>query len=1095
MLRRENVEAAIGRAGVLEKKYDWIKAAELYEQTSRAIGKRDFSRAGEIQERIAYCLYRGAFQAETQEEFKGRMLEALEAYERAADAYEKIEHAKSLHCKAMALYANSWTLIYASRKKAVLDECGELLKGAMKAFEEVGDRLGYGEACNDLSLCLYDRSWLEWDWSENKRRLEEAIKHSQNAISTLSKVGDERELTRAYLIAGMHSMFAGLGQLGEDKREEFFKITLGYSEKALEISRKTGDEYLVAWSNCLAAWTQLNLTSNLELSLKHAEESLQQAKKTKDSDLIGWACAAQSHAIGWMMSREEDPDKKREGWERVMRYGEDAVRHLLRVCRYDWLPTAYQTYSESHYFLAREVETDPKERRNLLERAIEVGQEALEYAEQSGVPDIAAVHHSLSKALYSLSRMEAQIAEKRRLLEEASEHREKSVNITKQTEPFFYWNHGVYQNYAALIEGELATIETEKERKRELLEEAVLHMDRCIELCTKWTTIYPQPKLIAALGWYFDWFGGILTQLYLLTREEETLRKAIKVYEDTAETYRKAELPTRVAEAHWHTARLYDQLREHTKAERNFKSASENYGLAAKKIPQLKEFYTDHSLYMQAWSEIEKARHHHAKRRYGQAQKHYEKAADLHKSTDRWPHFSPNYLAWARLEEAEDLSRREQTEEAKGLFQQAAQLFLEAKDSIEVKLKGIEAKDEKEMATELGKASDVRREYCLGRIAVEEAKILDRKGDHAASSRKYGDAAEKLQMAIDAIEHGSGRQELQPILDLAKAWQMMTHAEAEASPDLYLEASKLFDEAKDHSLDEKAKILALGHSSFCRALEAGTRFEATREPEMHSTAKRHLEAAANYYLKAGFKNASEYAKATQRLFDAYTYTHKAYTETDLKKRAELYRIAEKFLQASAGSYLKAKHPEKSEEVQRLLESVREEQQLAMSLAEVLHAPTATSTTTSFSTPTPTHEQAVGLERFEHADVQANLILRAKETNVGEDVRFRIELVNAGRAPALLIKVDEITPKSFEIGAVPEICAVEDSYLDLKGRRLNPLKTIDIRMTIKPQSKGTFSIKPRVLYIDETGKYKSHEPEPVTITVKELGIKGWIKGKR
>jgi hypothetical protein len=41
----------------------------------------------------------------------------------------------------------------------------------------------------------------------------------------------------------------------------------------------------------------------------------------------------------------------------------------------------------------------------------------------------------------------------------------------------------------------------------------------------------------------------------------------------------------------------------------------------------------------------------------------------------------------------------------------------------------------------------------------------------------------------------------------------------------------------------------------------------------------------------------------------------------------------------------------------------------------------------------------------------------------------------------------------------------------------------------------FSFKPTVLYLDEKGKYKSHEPEPVTIVVKELGIKGWLKGER
>jgi hypothetical protein len=51
------------------------------------------------------------------------------------------------------------------------------------------------------------------------------------------------------------------------------------------------------------------------------------------------------------------------------------------------------------------------------------------------------------------------------------------------------------------------------------------------------------------------------------------------------------------------------------------------------------------------------------------------------------------------------------------------------------------------------------------------------------------------------------------------------------------------------------------------------------------------------------------------------------------------------------------------------------------------------------------------------------------------------------------------------------------------------------LVLKPTVQGTFSLKPTVLYLDETGKYKSHEPEPVMIIVKELGIKGWLKGER
>ncbi len=51
---------------------------------------------------------------------------------------------------------------------------------------------------------------------------------------------------------------------------------------------------------------------------------------------------------------------------------------------------------------------------------------------------------------------------------------------------------------------------------------------------------------------------------------------------------------------------------------------------------------------------------------------------------------------------------------------------------------------------------------------------------------------------------------------------------------------------------------------------------------------------------------------------------------------------------------------------------------------------------------------------------------------------------------------------------------------------------EVKLVLKPKIQGQFTLKPRILYLDESGGYKSHQPEPVKITVTELGIKGWIK---
>ncbi len=492
-------------------------------------------------------------------------------------------------------------------------------------------------------------------------------------------------------------------------------------------------------------------------------------------------------------------------------------------------------------------------------------------------------------------------------------------------------------------------------------------------------------------------------------------------------------------------------------------------------------------------SEIEMARQHHAEKHYGEAKEHYEKAAELHKSTERWSYLGPNYMAWARVEEAEDLSRREETQEARYLFQQATKLFREAEESINAKMNTIEAREERQIAEDLIKVSEVRSGYCFGRIALEEARILDRQGDHLASSDRYGQAVERFHTVINTMERESDRKEIQPIVYLCKAWERMMMAEDQMSPSLYNEASELFMEARKHALDQTTRLLAQAHSSFCRALEAGTKFEINRDPTLFSTAKNHIEAATNYYLRAGHRSSSDYATATNRLLDAFMYTYNAQTETDPNNKARFYKMAERLLQDSADLFLKAKHPEKSEEVRRILERVKEEREIAVSLSEVLHAPTLISTTTSFSTPTPTHEQAVGLERFENADIQANLILGGREVKVGDDVDIEIELVNAGKAPAQLIKVEEIIPRGFEVSSAPDICRVEDSYLDMKGRTLLPLKTAELKIVLRPLDKGTYQLRPRVLYLDEAGKYRSHEPEPATVIVKELGVKGWLRG--
>jgi len=1096
------VEQILGKAAEREREYDWLGAGEFYKKALDLMPETDLLRMGQIQERMGYAFYRAAMQAESITEFRGRMSQSVAHYEKAKESYEKMsESGKTpmmVRCDAVIAYIGYWLAPEATEKKKQLNECWRLTKQALKAFDEAGNALEFGKTYNQLASSPFFEYVLEWDFQAGEKIIREAMERGERAITLLSSVSDPYELARAYVKAAFYSTtFRWYFIPDMDERESYRQKSLGYWQKAIELSEEAALLELSSTSGSSGdelGWSFDDIIVNCEKALGYA-------KKTKDKYMIGTAMDWLTYATGWKAFGTDDPDGRLELYQRALQYAEDAKHQFSSISFVSPRGDLFWTgVPPVHYYLHLSFwETDPRKKRVLLEKAVLEGAHIVELAESIGYPGIINyAHFVLSVAFGSLAKVETSLEEKRRLLEKAMEHETESNKINEQRYPFNYWNQGVRLWAFSDLKAELSNLEKDPENKRNVLEEAISSKERGLQLCIK-ENLYLERRgdqsLLAALGLFQYSDGELLNRLFGLTNNTEHQRRAIKVFEETAESFIKLNLVSRVAECYWKVASGYDALGEHLKSAENFNLASNNYTSAAEKIPQLKDFYQDHAVYMQTWSEIEKARHHHARQEYGSAKEHYEKAASMHRSLKQWSYLAPNYSAWAQVENAEDLSRREQSEEAIQAFEQSAKLFTETKTSLQTELSKIENADEKQMVTSMVRATSLRFEYCVGRIALEEAKILDKKGDHYSSSQKYGSAVETFKKVLQALESEQEKKEFQLIITLSHAWQKTTQAEAEASPALYMEASQLFEEAKELSPNEQAKMLALGHSRFCRALEAGTKFADIGDAAFHATAIQHLESAAKYYVKAGFQNASEYAKATELLLDAYVHMDNAKKETDPEKKAKLYTMAEKVLQTSAGSFMKAEHPEKREQVLRLLEKVKEERELALSLSEVLHAPTIVSATTAFSTPTPTRESAVGLERFEHADIQANVITRQKELKVGENLNVEIELVNAGKGPALLIKLAEVIPEGFEITEKPEIYRVEDSYLNMKGKRLDPLKMEEVKLVLKPKVQGVFPLKPKILYLDEDGKYKSHEPEPITITVKELGIKGWIKGER
>jgi hypothetical protein len=1091
-----DTQSLLEKAKELEKTYEWFKAARCYEEILHS-RTGDASFVGNVWEKIGSCYDSASKQAENVEEFVRLRQSAVEAYRSSAKALESEDtlenQGKKAQRNAIADLVSSWLAPTAAEKRTMLDECVKLGKESLEKYKKSTDEANYGKMCNYLLLCFFERLCIASDWKELKNIAQEAIGYGLDAIDVLSKLADKEDLLRAYSTSSLLNWYAAnFSEQDERTRKELVHRSISYSEKALELSKQVENRSLVAMANCAAAHSTIIFTENAEDSFRYAEEMLKQGAEIRDNYLKGVAYYLLALVTDSRTVREGDPDKKKEGYRKIIEFSEHAIRCLELVSQDFYIAQTYLFYAESYSASGSDVDVSSEERRRILRRAVEEGRKGLEHAKRSGSPDaLGSTLHALSKALHFYSNLEVDKDEKKKLLEEALVYRYDVGKLVEKAYPSNDWLIGVNKNYEGLIKLNMVKMEADNEKKKVLLENAAADIEDSVTHCKRWIFSRPVPTNIAAVATYEDSLGEIFNELFGLTKDEKSLQKAIEAYDGAAELYKKVTLPSRAAESHWKIAINQDRLGQQIKAAEHFVYAFAEYKEAAQRIPHFADFCLDYAAYMNAWSEIERAKSAHDHENYADASKHYEKVATILEPSKRWSHLSSNFQAWSLLEKAEDLSRKENYNESIEAFNKSAELFKEAKEDFEQEISKIENPDEREKAIELCKASLERKDYSIARINVEEARVADRNGDHGESATKYDSAATVLE---GILEKEVDEKEIRQMASMCRAWQKMKMADSRISAELYREASELFLKAKEQSVKDSMALLASGNGAFCKALEHETTFEATRERSDFLRAKQYLENAANCYLKAGFDRASSWTSGMEMLFDASNYMTEAETEANPNEKSKAYSLAEKCLERSANLFEKAGYEGRRDEVLRTLTRLREKREFALSLGELLTAPTEASSTRTMAPPGMTVEEPIGLGKFERAFVQANLVLHPKELVVGETLDLEIQLANLGKEIAFLMVIEQLIPEGFDLVEKPEKCVVNDSGLNLKGRRLAPLETAEMKLILKPKRKGKFTFAPKIKYMDETGEHKFCELEQAPVTVKELGIRGWLKGQ-
>jgi hypothetical protein len=1071
------------KARDLPAKYEWSEASKVYQRLAdEAIASGESDRAALMQGEVGFCHFKAAFQVGDDKEFARLIDLAKSAFQSAIELHSKVpgptSAAHTALLKGQASFASSYVSTSAEEKSRSLRESSDFKRDAQELFEKLGDEKNALKA--SLSLLDSLARELDMEWSPRLRLeiTDEALRRGSKAVRAGSAGKDE--LAWAHYLLGVFAWRRVYLLEDPAAREQGLSESANYNAKAIELTSDTSDQVLLSKVN-LSAISEAGVRGSPQLFKQHLKAALDSALVTRDNEVIADALLANAYDLIWEMSSLETPESRLPDFERCRSLTEEAIARYRSVLSYEGMAGCYELgFAQAYYRLAF-AEVDKVKRSFLLEQAAKYGREALEYYRRSGCVGDETPAHTLMSVLYYLASNTTDREERKRILNEASQMVAEDLRQRESKTPFHSWDRGVALYYQAIIQAELSSIDSDPKQKAPILTMASKGVEDALRHCKQ--HFGPSDKIrenvAVGLGTYANKLYSILEELYGVNGEQAVHDKMISALREAADFYGQGGWPSRAAEAHWKLGQLLDRQRRYTNASEEFDTASNLYDAAAERTPEFKAYFKDYASYMKAWSEIDMARHQAALQRYDEATASYSKSSELLRGSKKWEHMADHFAAWANLEAAEALSARERFSEATAAFSVARDMFAQGEAGLDERAGAPPGGEEAVESLQIPEVSSVRRQYCEGRAALDSARLHDFGDDAPQSAVQYGLAAKVFGRIAQSVQSVADRHEMNSMAQICRGWQLMKEAEGHPSPSLYTEAAEIFAEAAGSGAGEKVESVASADSHFCHAMNSQLEFAKTGDPAIYSQAKTHLQMARNLYLGVDFERAANWTEATMVILDAGLYALQAETTVDQAERARLYTSAEKSLGFAISLCEKSGYRSRKALVERELGRLRERAQVALNLAGVMTAPPIASPGTLVGS--PALEEAKGLAAFEGVNIQARL-RHESEIEVGEMLKLQLDLYNAGKRPASLLRVEEISPKGFKPAMIPEPYLLEDSSLNTKGRLIEPLRIESFVISLKAEETGDFTLNPKLVYVDEAGRITVQALETASIKV-------------
>jgi tetratricopeptide (TPR) repeat protein len=119
------------------------------------------------------------------------------------------------------------------------------------------------------------------------------------------------------------------------------------------------------------------------------------------------------------------------------------------------------------------------------------------------------------------------------------------------------------------------------------------------------------------------------------------------------------------------------------------------------------------------------------------------------------------------------------------------------------------------------------------------------------------------------------------------------------------------------------------------------------------------------------------------------------------------------------------------------------------------------------------------ERFNHANIQMNLLM-PRVVNFGEEFEMHLDLVNVGRNPGALAKVERLIPSSGKIISMPSFCSAQNGSVLINHKSVSPFQVESFKLRVIFSRVGTFNLNPCLVYINDNGETITRKTRLITI---------------